>query len=125
MKQIVPSTTIGIGLVLLVLGVTWTQFFRAESTWTDEKAQRSAEVKARMAYLGAKVNPPPGKTATGPDVATAKTEFDALKTENDELNALFHAVSETPSTVARYLRWTGIAIAACGLVGWYVANQSS
>jgi hypothetical protein len=53
-----------------------------------------------------------------------KTEFDNLLKENDQLNAEFTAVHDQPGRTAAFLRWSGIAVAIVGIVGWYAVNQS-
>jgi hypothetical protein len=120
--KIAATATIAIGFALLLLSGLWTSLFSSQSSWTDEKAQRSVQVKARMAYVGSKVNLAAG-TKPGPDYPKMKTEFDDLLKENDQLNSEFSAVHDQPGRTAALLRWSGIAIAVVGVVGWYAARQ--
>jgi hypothetical protein len=125
MKLVTVTGMIVIGFLLLVLSSMWTSLSRAEKTWTEEKDQRSVEVKARLAYLGGQINRPRASVHSGPDPATVKAEFDALQKENEQLNAEFQSVSTRPNTTARYLKWSGITLAIVGLLGWYAVKQNS
>lgn len=112
-----------LGLAMVLLSTVWSSISGARSSWTDEKATRSADVKARLPYLGAIVNSP-GKHSAA-EVQKAKAEFDTLMAENQQLNEEFTAAAETPHTTAKILKWGGIALACVGLVGWYAVNQSN
>jgi hypothetical protein len=61
---------------------------------------------------------------TGQDSASAKAEFDKLKLEDDELKADFSSAYDTPRTTSTILKWSGLSIAAVGIIGWYAVNQS-
>jgi hypothetical protein len=122
MKSGIALGALGLGVFLLILGTLWSSLFRAEAAWTDEKAVRSADVKARLPYLKAIIIGQ--KKASAAEVEKAKAEFDALTKENEELNAEFTSVAETPQSVAKIFKWTGIALAIVGLIGWYAVNQS-
>ena len=60
----------------------------------------------------------------GQDIGKLKAEYDELQKEVTQLNADFTSAAETPHTVAKFLKWTGISLAAFGLIGWYAVNQS-
>jgi hypothetical protein len=122
MKPVVLGV-LGIGLFLLLLSSMWASLFSTASKWTDEKAKRSADVKARMAYLGGIVNSPNGNRSAA-DREKAKTEFDALAAENQQLNDEFTSAAETPQTVSRIMKWAGVCLAAVGIIGWYAVSQS-
>jgi hypothetical protein len=122
MKSGIAFGLLGVGFFLLILSTVWPSLFPAISTWTDEKAVRSADIKARLPYVLAIVNGQ--KKASPAEVEKAKAEFDELKKEDDQLNAEFTSVAETPQTVAKYLRWSGIGLAIVGLIGWYATKQS-
>jgi hypothetical protein len=124
MKSVVACGTLAVGFLLLILSSLWISLFPATTTWTDEKATRSADVKARMAYLGNIVNSPTTRSPRGPDPQAAKKEFDALVIENQQLNDEFNSAAETPVVVSRVLKWSGISLAIIGLIGWYAVNQS-
>ena len=125
MKSAIVFGAIIVGLLCLVTSSMWNNLFPATSHWTNEKAQRSAEVKARLAYLGGYVNATtPRSMHGGPDPATAKTEFDALTKENEQLNAEFESVASKPHTIAKVLKWTGIILAVVGIIGWYAVKES-
>jgi hypothetical protein len=120
------SASLGIlclGFVLIAVSALWGTLFPATAKWTDEKATRSTAVKARMAYLGGIVNSTnSGRSAA--DVQKAKTEFDALTAENQQLNSDFASADGTPKTVSKVLWWAGISVMAVGIIAWYAANQS-
>jgi hypothetical protein len=61
---------------------------------------------------------------SGPDRGEAKQEFDTLKKEYDELSSQFQSAQQHPHTVSKVMKWSGIALAALGLIGWYATNQS-
>lgn len=120
--KLIATIGIGVGILLLVLSTVWGSIFAGASKWTDEKAVRSAEVKARLPYLKAIMI---GQTkASAAEVEKAKAEFDALTKENEQLNADFTFAAETPKTVAAIMKWSGISITVLGLIGWYAVNQS-
>src|SRR4051812_43236327 len=108
--KVVATAAIGLGFVLLLMSAVWTSLFRAESQWSDEKAQRSVDVKARLAWLGAKVNGQPGGKVP-PASAKLREEFEALEKENDELNTQFQSVHDSPNSVARLFKYSGIIVA--------------
>ena len=123
MKIAVAMGAVLLGFLLLVASTLATRIFPPTSTWTEEKAARSAEVKARIAYLGGIVNSRRPRLHGGVDPASAKVEFEALKKENEELNAEFQSAQDKPNTLARILKWSGIALAAVGIVGWYAVRE--
>ena len=125
MKSAVPIGIIVFGIGMLVVSGLWASLFPPTARWTDEKAKRSAEVKARLSNIGPLVNSPNPSMHRGPDPATLKAEFDALVIENEELNADFESAANTPKTISRVLKWSGIALAAVGLIGWYAVKQTS
>ena len=122
MKSAIVFGVLGIGVFLLLLSTLWASLFPATSTWTDEKAIRSADVKAKMAYLGAIVNSPNPRSAA--DQQKAKAEFDALVAENKQLNDEFTSAAETPQTVSKIMKWSGISLAIIGIIGWYAVSKS-
>jgi hypothetical protein len=103
-----------LGLLLLVVSSLWSSLFPPTSRWTDEKAQRAAEVKAKLNNLGPIVNGP-ARMHRGPDPATLKSEFDAE----------FVSAAEAPKNASSVLKWTGISLTAIGVIGWYVVKNSS
>jgi hypothetical protein len=113
-----------IGLLLLAASSLWASLFPPTSRWTEVKAQRATEVKARLNNLGPIVNGPP-RMHRGPDPATLKSEFDALVKENAQLDAEFVSAAEAPKKASSFLKWTGISLTAIGIIGWYVLKNSS
>ena len=125
MKSTVIFGAIVVGFLCLITSTLWTSLFPATSSWSDEKAHRSAEVKARVAYLGGIVNSPTRRMHGGPDPASAKAEFDALQKENEQLNSEFETAAYRPNTISKILKWSGISLAAIGIIGYYAVKQSS
>jgi hypothetical protein len=122
------KSTIGLGVFLLgfgllILSTSWNTLFPPTSSWTNEKAERSAVVKARLAEL-AGVLRSPSRMHSGPDPGEAKAEFDKLIVENNELNSDFESVAAKSATIPKLLKWTGISLAAVGIVGWYAVKDS-
>ena len=124
MKLAVVFGSIGLGFLLLVLGSLWTNLFRAESSWTEEKALRSTEVQTRLSNLGPLVKSTKPRMHAGPDPGTLKAEFDALQKENEQLNAEFESAVDRPNTLAKILKWSGITLAIVGLIGWYAVREA-
>jgi hypothetical protein len=123
MKAVV-SGLIAFGLFLFLLSAAWSTIFPATARWTDEKAKRSTEVKGKLHNLAFVVNAPKPNLQRGQDIGQLKAEYEQLKKENEELNADFGSAAETPKTVSTILKWSGLSIAAVGVIGWYAVNQS-
>lgn len=126
MKSAIVFGLIAFGFMLLIASSMWTTLFPATSTWTEEKAQRSSDVKARLTDLGPLVNSPKKRMHSGDDLGKLAAEFAELRKENDVLNAEYESAAVRPHTTARILKWTGILLAVVGIVGWYaVKNMDS
>jgi hypothetical protein len=125
MKNAIPFAAVVLGLLLLIASTFWTRLFSQAEAWTNEKATRSAEVKARLAYLGGIINSPNKTAPRGVTPATAKAEFDALKKEDEQLNAEYGTIAHRPGAITKVLKWSGISLAIVGLIGWYAVKQSS
>ena len=125
MKSLVVFGMIGVGLLMLVLSGLWPSLFPGTSIWTEEKAARWAVVKDKLHNLAFVVdNPKPVKMHGGTDPVKAKEEFEKLNQEGKQLKADFSRAHDRPQTVAKFLKWTGLSLAAIGIVGWYALNQS-
>jgi hypothetical protein len=124
MKAGVVSAIIGGGVVLFLMGALWTTIFPPTLSWTDEKAKRALEVKNKIHNLAFAVHNPKPNLQKGQDAGQVKAEYDALIKENDELNAAFSSATETPQTVGSVIKWSGAALAAIGIIGWYAVNNS-
>jgi hypothetical protein len=116
---------IGVGFLLLVASSVWTSLFPATSSWTPEKAERSAQVKDRLSNLGPIVNSPRISMHSGADRGALQAEFEQLVKENEQLNADFQSAYDRPNTTSRILKWSGIGLAAIGIVGWFAVRESS
>src|SRR5262245_44748760 len=123
MKTTIILGVLVLGFVLLGASAAWTALFPTTSTWTNEKAQRSAEVKDRLATLGMLINNPK-RLRPGQDAATLKAEFERLDAENSQLNSEFESAHFRPKSASRYLKWTGISLTVIGIIGWYAAKQA-
>lgn len=123
MKSTVIFGVMGLGFVLLVLSLLWSTLFPATNNWTPEKAARAIEVKGKLHNLAFVVNAPRPNLQSGQDLGQLKAEYEALRTENAQLDAEFASAANTPRTVSAILKWSGISLAAVGIVGWYVVNQ--
>jgi hypothetical protein len=110
---------VGLGFVLLIASGVWPMLFRGSSSWTEEKALRAAEVKARLNNLGPIVNSTKPSMHRGEDTGTLKAEFDALILEEQQLNEEFESARDSPKTSSKILKWSGIGLAVIGLFGWY------
>ena len=124
MKSVVVSGIIGLGIILFLLSGLWTTMFPPTARWTDEKSKRSTEVKTRLYNLSFVVNSPRPNLQRGQDLGQLKAEYEQLQKENEGLIADFNSATETPKSVSRFLRWSGISLAVIGVIGWYAINQS-
>jgi hypothetical protein len=124
MKSAIVFGVMGLGFLLLVLSVAWTQIFPPERRWTEEKSMRMSEVKSRLSNIAPIINSP-ARMHGGEDVATLKAESIKLEKEFQQLKADFESATEQPKTIANIFKWSGIAIAALGIIGWYAVNQNS
>jgi hypothetical protein len=126
MKLAVVFGTIAVGLLLLVLGSLWQSVFTGASSWTLEKDARWTEVKDRLHVLRFAIGDGERRASVhgGPDLVKAKTEFNALKEENDRLTEEFNGIRDRPNVMSKIFRWSGISLAALGLIGWYAVKQS-
>jgi hypothetical protein len=126
MKFAISFCLIAVGFILLIISGFWVAWFPGTSTWTMEKNERYADVKDRMHNLGFMLNDVNVRSNmhSGNDRGTVKQEFDTLKKEYDELSSEFMSAHDSPRTVATVLKWSGIGLAALGLVGYYAAKQS-
>jgi hypothetical protein len=125
MKSGIVFALIGLGFLLLMLSGFWTTLFTGTSTWTPEKAARQEEIHRQLHNLAFVVG---GTQASsmhqGPERGKAKQQYDQLKKEADSLAAELDSARNTPQTVAKILKWSGISLAILGIIGWYAVNQS-
>jgi hypothetical protein len=115
---------IGLGFLLLILSGLWSTLFPAASSWTQEKADHWIKVKQRLYELSPLIHGryrPHG----GPDPATIKAEYDSLQKENEQLSADYESTASRPNTIASVMKWSGMALAIVGIVGWYAVKNSS
>jgi hypothetical protein len=124
MKSNIVFGLIGVGFLLFALSALWSTLFPASARWTPEKAKRSAEVKVKLHNMSFIVNAPTTSMHSGPDLGKLRAEYEELRKENDQLNADFTSAAETPQTISKFLKWTGLAIALVGLIGYYAVSQS-
>jgi len=119
-------TAVSLGIALLVLGALWTTLFSGTAAWTDDKADRWTEIKARLHNLAPRINTPTGSVSmhSGDDYGQLKQEYDKLKIEHDEIQVQFESAAVRPHKIAKFCKWSGISLAVLGIVGWYASNQS-
>jgi len=125
MKSAVVLGTIVVGFVFLFLSFAWGSLFPATSSWTPEKGARMSEIKARLNELSFKLDTPNAKIFKGTDPAALKKEYADLNAEFDQLKTDFESAAVTPKTTSSVLKWSGIALAAVGIIGWYAVSQSN
>ena len=112
-----------LGFVLFIASALWSTIFPATNSWTPEKAARLSEVKSKINDLGFQLEKA-GRMHAGKDPGPLKAEYDTLRKEFDELKIAFESAAERPQTVSKFLKWTGLSLAAIGIIGWYAVNQS-
>jgi hypothetical protein len=123
MKSAVLGTIV-LGFALVLISAMWSTLFPATNSWTPEKATRISEIKARLNDLGFAMQNSKNRIYNGRDPAAIKEEYDKLNAEFDELKNAFESAAVTPVTVASYFKWTGLALAAIGIVGYFAVSQS-
>jgi hypothetical protein len=124
MKSSIFVGLVGVGFLLFAVSALWSTLFPAAARWTPEKAQRSADVKVKLHNMSFIVNAPKPNLQRGEDLGKLKAEYEELRKENDQLNADFTSAAETPQTVSKIFKWSGISLAVVGLIGWYAVSQS-
>jgi hypothetical protein len=124
MKSTVVLGVMVLGFALLVVSSLWSHLFPPTSSWTQQKAARMSEVKAQINNLGAQLYLAESRTYGGQDPGELKAEYNALQEEFEQLKADFESATETPQTVSTVLKWTGISLAALGIIGWYAVKQT-
>jgi hypothetical protein len=113
-----------LGFVLFLASGIWSTLFPATNSWTPDKAARLSEIKGRLNDLSFQLQSAANRMHSGPDPATLKTEYDALNKEFDVLKTDFETAAERPQTVSRILKWSGLILAALGIIGWYAVKDS-
>jgi hypothetical protein len=129
-----------VGFALLALSGFWSTLFPATSAWTDAKAERRAEVQDRIHNLRflvlAQANPnqrsfhshapiEEQNSRARRDPAALQAELGELMNESEQLNAEFQSAYDRPNTISSILKWTGLSLAAIGIIGWYAARNAS
>ena len=61
---------------------------------------------------------------SGPELGTAKEEFDTTQEGRRPIKATVQLPHDRPQTVSKFFKWSGISLAAIGIIGWYALNQS-
>jgi hypothetical protein len=123
--KLAATGAISLGLLLLLLSAAWTSIFPASARWTPDKEEQAQKVKSRLHSLSFVVdNPKYVSTHSASETGKTKAEFEALKQENEQLNADFSSAYGGPRTTAKALQWSGISLAVVGIIGWYAVNQS-
>jgi hypothetical protein len=129
-----------VGLVLLAFSTIASSIFNGRSMWTEELANRRTSNQQRIfglqaqliarksggsAALQSHASPEDVPAAAGKDSAALQADLDALKAQQQTLNDQFNAAHNRPSKFGGALRWSGIILAALGILGWYAANQQN
>ena len=85
-----------------------------------------SDIKAKINDLSFKMGSPVSTRIKGAaDPAVVKKEYDNLRAEFEVLKTDFESAAVTPKTTSSFLKWSGITLAAIGLIGWYAVNQSN
>lgn len=122
MKGAAPMIAVGVGVAMLCLSAVWPLVFPASRTWTEEKAQRMAELSGQAHELGFKSVA--AKQRPGGDPVAARKEYEAVRAELDKMQAEFENQKDAPNQVATWLRWAGAAVTLLGGAGVLVGRNS-
>jgi hypothetical protein len=86
-RQIAAILLSAVGVVLLVLGVTWTRWHSPQTFWSNEQAtEYTSAWRELKAAATSKTRLPDAKS--DPKLAAAQARFDAIKTQLDHARTL-------------------------------------
>jgi hypothetical protein len=118
MMRIVWSL-LGLGLVLVVLSWIWPSVVGPGIAWSDAQATEHAKASAHLHYQQGEVALHAVEHGRKPDlkaIAEARERYEASQ-------AKLQAAQRWRSGVALWLQWTGLLLAAVGLVGYFAVRR--
>lgn len=127
MKNILAPILVVVGLLLLVLGLSWSSLFPPARNWTPEQNERLIKLggevkKLRFAIIQAENNP---NMHGGENAATLKAKHAGVREEYDVLQSDFESVRDAPAATGGALKWVGIVVAGLGAVLAFLNKQDA
>jgi uncharacterized protein YjeT (DUF2065 family) len=116
MKSVLPAVFVALGLVLLVVSLTWSVLFPPSAVWTKEKSVQLTELgnQATAIKLAMGESESRPRMHSGENAAELKEKYDKVAAEYKALYEEFRTASERPKSASTFLRWSGIAFVAAG-----------
>jgi hypothetical protein len=119
-----------IGSLALALSFVWTTVYTPEQRWTEEQAKEHQQASAKFHKLqhtvGGKANRK--RPATSPEAGPTQAELDALDAARNHFQttkAGLDAARTDGHTTALWLRYSGVAVAALGVVALAIDRKRS
>ena len=116
MKAVLPLAALTLGVLLVAMSLVWGLLFSAESGWTPEKSKQMStladEVHQLMFKAAAAKQRQNMQGAENP--AEVIATYKQKETELTTLKLEFESIKNQPSTIAKYLRWTGFGLILLG-----------
>ena len=127
MKAIFPAGIIIVGLLVLLLGLSWSSLFPPAREWTPEKNDKLTNLgteitRLRFAIVQAENNP---RMHSGESAAELKAQHVELRKEYDVLQEEFENARDKPVATGSTLKWLGIIITAGGALFVFANRQAA
>jgi hypothetical protein len=127
MKAILPAGVVIVGLLVLLLGLSWGSLFPPTREWTPEKNDKLTKLgteitRLRFAIVQAENNP---RMHSGENAAELKAQHVELRKEYDVLQKEFETARDSPAATGKTLKWLGIIITAGGALFAFANRQAT
>ena len=108
-----------LGGSLLALSLLWGYLFPPQNTWTVEKASRMSELSNQAHTLHIQVNQAKRNPSAGGDQEPGDVHqrYREVTVELAALKSELEAAKQAPQTISKLLRWSGMIVLICALVG--------
>jgi hypothetical protein len=108
---------VALGLLFLVVSVLWGVLFPPASSWTVEKNDRMSELSLKGHALSGELDAARRRPSMhGKSADQIEAEYKQVSEELKQLREDFESKRDSPKTMAKYLRWSGIAFVIAGAI---------